>query len=452
MGKTYLIILLVIFRIYLILQANLSMIMRILGPWLIIFSMVILHACSSGRKSVDPHGTGELETSQTFLDNLFKGNPAFDSIAKNKKTWNVQVIYTKIDRSRANKPRLTTLIYNKDPQYFYPASTVKLPIALLSLQRLNELKIPGLDKNTAMLTEAGYSGQSAVYNDPNTPDGRPTIANYIRKIFLVSDNDASNRLYEFLGQEYIHSALHTKGYREVQILHRLAISLTEEENRHTNPVNFYDSNGRMIYSQGLKNNTSTYEARNDLAGKGHYANGELIPRPMDFSKKNRINLSSLHKMLIGVVFPAKVKPSERISLTEIDRKFILEQMSTFPRESIYPAYDSINYPDAYTKFIFPGAQNGKSPEYIRVFNKSGNAYGQLIDVAYFCDFKNSVEFFVSAAITCNTDGILNDDKYDYNSIGFPFMKNLGEALYSYELKRAKKYLPDLTTLQYRYNK
>ena len=51
--------------------------------------------------------------------------------------------------------------------YFYPASTVKLPVAILALQKLNELKITGLDKRSMMITEADHSGQTEVYNDPS---------------------------------------------------------------------------------------------------------------------------------------------------------------------------------------------------------------------------------------------------------------------------------------------
>ena len=433
-------------------HANFNMIMRNLGLILIISLVAILQGCGPGYKSAKAPGTEQMNSSDKFFDSLFSNNALFDSVISNKDAWNVQVIYTKIDRNAANHPKLTSYTYNHNPQYFYPASTVKLPIALLSLQRLNELKKPGLDRNTTMLTEAGYSGQSPVYNDPNTADGRPTIANYISKIFLVSDNDASNRLYEFLGQAYINSELRKKGYSEAQILHRLAIFLTEDENRHTNPVKFYDSSGKLMYSEALKYNKTLYEARKDFLGNGYYANGKLVSSPMDFSKKNRIELASLHKMLIGIVFPGKLKQSQQFRLTDDDRHFILEQMSMFPRESVYPSYDTTEHSDAYVKFIFYGAEKGKTPDHIRIFNKVGNAYGQLIDVAYFCDFQNKVEFFVSAAINCNTDGILNDDKYDYDSIGYPFMKNLGEALYQYELKREKKHLPDLTSLQYRYNK
>ena len=59
---------------------------------------------------------------------------------------------------------------------------------------------------------------------------------------------------------------------------------------------------------------------------------------------------------------------------------------------------------------------------------------------------------VSCSMLCNSDGIFNDDHYDYDSIGFPFMKNLGQVLYQYEKGRTKKYLPDLSGLVFDYKK
>ncbi len=102
-----------------------------------------------------------------------------------------------------------------------------------------------------MITEDAYSGQTPTYNDPQTADGRPNIESYIKKIFLVSDNDAFNRLYEFLGPEYINEELHRRGYNDAQIIHRLEISLSEDENRHTNPVKFLDKKNNILYSQPL---------------------------------------------------------------------------------------------------------------------------------------------------------------------------------------------------------
>src|ERR1043166_1719855 len=148
-----------------------------------------------------------------FMTNLLESNPQyFDSILKKKNELNVQIIYTQINRTKNSKPIFTDHYFNLDTnRYYYPASTVKLPVALLALQKLRELNIPGLDMNTTMITEADHSGQSEVYNDPTSADGKPTVAHYIKKILLVSDNDAFNRLYEFLGQEYINNNLHKMG-------------------------------------------------------------------------------------------------------------------------------------------------------------------------------------------------------------------------------------------------
>jgi hypothetical protein len=49
-----------------------------------------------------------------------------------------------------------------------------------------------------------------------------------------------------------------------------------------------------------------------------------------------------------------------------------------------------------------------------------------------------VEFLLSATISCNRDGIYNDDKYDYDDLGYPFMKHLGEVILKYEQERPKK--------------
>lgn len=127
-------------------------------------------------------------------------------------------------------------------------------------------------------------------------------------------------------------------------------------------------------------------------------------------------------------------------------------MSQFPGESIFPGYDSTNYPDAYGKFLLYGSRKEPLPKNIRIFNKEGDAYGELLDIAYIVDLDKNIEFFLSAAINCNTNGIINDDNYAYDTLGFPFMKNLGEVIYNYESKRKKQYQPDLSSFRINYDK
>lgn len=371
-----------------------------------------------------------------FLEQFMKGRPEFDSVLRYRHEWNVQIIYSAIDRRKKGPPTITDHYFNVDDQrYYYPASTVKLPIVLLSLQRLHELNIPGLDLNSTMITGSAGGVQTEVLNDPSSPDGRPTIAHYIKKILLVSDNDAFNRLYEFLGQEYINNTLQKLGYQNCEIVHRLDVSLPEAENRRTNPVSFYDSTGKLIYTKPATQSEYVYSRLSNKIGSGFMRGGLLVNEPMDFSTKNRLPLSSLHKMVRNVIFPSSIPEKERFGLRDSDLEFVRSYMGMMPFQSASPVYDTSEYWDTYVKFLYYGSEPNTSQPWMKIFNKVGDAYGFLIDGAYLHDTKNDIDFFLSAAIYCNSDGILNDDHYDYDSIGFPFLKSLGRAIHEWEVKQ-----------------
>lgn len=420
------------------------------GCLLILLIVSSLLSCRA-QKAFNSYPSGD-----RFLDSLLQTRPDwFGDILQHRKEWKVQIVYTRIDRDRSNTPSFTTYSFNIDSNdYFYPASTVKMPVALLALQAVHELSLPGLNRNSSLLHEAAYGGQTAVFNDPSSPDGRPTVSQYVKKIFMVSDNDAFNRLYELLGQQYINDKLHKMGYADAEILHRLQISMTADQNRHTNPIRMYDSTGKLLYTQPMLFNQTQYSQRHDSVGAGYYNGDVLIHQPMDFSRKNRIALADLHNVLRAVMFPQSVPASQRFNFTDDDYRFVKQYMSQWPTESLYPDYasDSVSYWPAYCKFLLFGSEKGPLPPSIRIFNKVGDAYGFLTDVAYIVDFEKQTEFMLSARIYCNTDGILNDDKYDYDSIGFPFMKHLGQLIYDYEWKRPRAVKPDLSAFKMQYDK
>jgi hypothetical protein len=390
--------------------------------------------------------------SDTFISNLLAQYPQyFASVLDAQGKSGIQIIYTRIEQEKKDKVKLTDHTFNlKGEEYFYPASTVKLPVAILTLQRLNELKIEGLDMYSTMITgENGYR-QTAVNNDPTATDGRPTIAHYIKKLLLVSDNDAFNRLYEFLGQEYINNSLHKMGFKDVQIIHRLDISRTEEENRQTNPVNFYDKNGKLLYAKKAENSKLVYSERDTKMGNGYLKDGNLVNESFDFSKKNKLPLADLHMIIRSIIYPESVDDDKQFELKKEDYDFLRQYMSMLPGESTAPVYPEPGYWNNYVKFLFYGAEKGTVKPGLRIFNKIGDAYGFLIDGAFFADYENNVAFFLSAVIYCNSDGIFNDDKYDYEKTGFPFLKNLGNVIYELELKRGRKKPVDLADFKFNY--
>ncbi|HYM95179.1 MAG TPA: hypothetical protein VET23_13640, partial [Chitinophagaceae bacterium] len=240
------------------------------------------------------------------------------------------------------------------------------------------------------------------------------------------------------------------GYEDAQIFHRLNITLNEDENRHSNTVKFFDNNGKLIYEKPAENSQLVYAQRNTKMGKGYLSGNLIIYEPFDFSKKNRLSIADLHNILRSIIFPQAVSPQQRFNLSKEDYDYLHKCMSMFPRESKYPSYDTTEYPDTYVKFLLCGGEKKLPYTSIRIFNKPGDAYGFMIDADYVVDFKNNIEFIVTAVIYCNSDGIFNDDKYDYNTIGYPFFKHLGQVIYGYELKRKRKQQPDLSSMRFNY--
>ena len=153
---------------------------------------------------------------------LNKNKDKFKTVLSNPEKYEVQILYTQIDRDSINTPTFNTFSYQVDPtKYFYPASVVKLPVAVLALEKLNTLykykHIP-IDENTPLRIDSFRAPQTSVDVDITSPNGLPTIGHYINKLFTVSDDDAYNRLYEFVGQNYAQHTLEGRGFKETRIM------------------------------------------------------------------------------------------------------------------------------------------------------------------------------------------------------------------------------------------
>jgi len=390
----------------------------------------------------------------SFLENLIRSNasPFLKDVLNQPDTFQYQIIYTRINRDKRNKPHFKNFYFNVDRnRYFNPASTVKLPTALIALEKLNELNKPGVDKYTTMLTDSSFEKQTSILTDTSSGGGLPSIAQYIRKIFLVSDNDAYNRLYEFNGQQTTNEKLWRKGYKDTRITRRF-VTMNEEQNRHTNAIRFM-KDGRLLYEQPPAYSTVSFNFSKKIwIGHAHYNRDDsLINSPMDFTTHNNLPLEDLRQMLQSVLFPSSVPAKQQFNLTKDDYNFLYQYMSELPYESSHPKYDTTEFFDSYTKFFFFKAGKEKIPSHIRSFNKPGWSYGFLTDAAYIADFKNNVEFMISGVIYVNKDGVLNDDKYEYEETGYPFFKEVGTIIYNYELKRPRKYIPDLSNFKITYH-
>lgn len=367
--------------------------------------------------------------------------------AQDPEKYELQIIYTQIDRDESNNPSFTNFEYQVAPEkYYYPASTIKMPLAFLALEKLHLLQRKNVDKYSPLKIDSVRAPQTAVSSDSSSQDYTASIAHYIKKIFLVSDNDASNRLYEFLGQDYINDRLAEKDFKNLRIVHRLGnAAFGPKENRFTNPFTFFH-NGKPTYNQAEKTavNIHPNQQMEAIKGKGYIdGNDSLVLKPFDFSQKNFVGLRDHVGMLRSVLFPESVPRHQRFDLNEDDESFLLKYMSMYPEESDYPKYGAEKY-QSYVKFFMFGDNEDDIPKNIRIFNKVGYAYGYLTDIAYIVDFENKIEFMLAATVHVNENQIYNDGVYEYDEIGLPFLAELGKVIYNIELDRPRANEPLLT--------
>jgi len=412
--------------------------------WISITALLVLGLSRCATPPNDPN----------LLETLMEAKQSeFQPYLRYKDKLQIQIIYTQINRDENNFPSFKSYYYNVDStKYFYPASTVKLPLVLLSLEKLHTLNIDGLDKNSPMLSDSVYSGQRSVSNDTTSQNGFPSVGHYAKKILVVSDNDAYNRLYELMGQKETNQILNNKGYN-IRILHRLERALTPDQNRHTEAIRFL-SGEKVIYNQPLLiNRDSIQPPRREFFGFGYMQGDSLIRDAFDFTYKNSYPLQEQQEILKAILFPQAVDEKKRFNISETDRQFVLQYISQLPRETEFPRYyQDTTYYDAYCKFLMFGEDKESIQSNIRIFNKVGDAYGFLIDNAYIIDFDRGIEFMLSAVINTNTDQIYNDGVYEYKTLGYPLMKSLGQLIYNHELTRKRPNKPDLSEFKLTYDR
>ena len=382
--------------------------------------------------------------SENILNEIIDSMGAeFPNVVRSPEKHRLQILYTQINRNQKNEPTFKTFSFGIDKsRYFYPASSTKLPIAVLALEKARMISEIDIYDNFQILPGPVY--RNGVDKDISSETGYPSLAHSIRNLFIISDNSANNYLYDFLGRDFINERLWDLSLNSTRIRHRLSIRLSDEDNRFTHPMNFYDKT-KIIYKQEsqiasipLELNVKDYKI-----GKYHFYEGEKKEGPLDFSSKNYMNLPEQHELLKRIIFPKNYAKEEQFSLSESDYQFLYREMSILPRQSDYPRFqDYDKHYDGYCKFFLYGDTKDKIPDNLKIFNKVGLAYGFVIDNAYIIDIRNNVEFLLTAVIYSNPNETMNDDDYDYEKTSIPFLASLGRKIYDLELKRYKKVLPD----------
>lgn len=380
--------------------------------------------CSLAFSPVDPE-------SKSTIEGMLRSDARFSKILENAEQHRLQILLSLVDET-SSPPRLERDGFRVDAEYFYPASSIKTCAAVSALLSATELKAKGLEisLDTPLTYLPLFDGDETLMSDPsNLEGGTITLRHEIRKLFLVSDNDAFNRMYEFTGHREIHQALWNAGLKSIRINHRLSRSRSLAENRRTPSIQVGTGKGSFSVQQ---RDSDLLLANNDqkgvAVGKGVLSGTKVVDGPMLFDTKNRISLTDLQDMHVMILRPEIDLGKPGLPLAPDDRAFLKDAMSEYAADSKNPKYDGAHAADDYVRFILHGLMRVAPKDQWTIYDKVGLAYGFTIENAYVVHRPTGKSFFLTATIYTNQDGILNDDRYDYDSIAFPFWKDLGEVI------------------------
>lgn len=319
--------------------------------------------------------------------------------------------------------------YLGDPsRYWYPASSIKLCGAVALLQRLqtyNQEHGAALGLDSALVVEPRFDGDRRVQQDETNVDaGVLTVRHALRKLLLVSDNQAYNHCVDLCGPDDLNRQMWAAGLASTRLWHRLSEARTLQENRQTRTVRVDDAVFPAREAPVELDNSPFSDRR---IGVGYLSGGRRVDGPMSFDEKNAIALEDLQDLMVEVVRP-EIDTGKRgfPALGARHRAFLVRTMGELPRESRNPDYRDLE--DHYCKFVWRGVSRVVPREHLRVYDKVGRAYGFSTENAYVEDGRTGRGFFLSIVVYTNPDGVLNDDRYAYAETADPFLDAVGELV------------------------
>jgi hypothetical protein len=344
----------------------------------------------------------------------------------------VQLRWLRSERDADGARRWSAHDWGMTPRQWFPAASVaKLPMALLMAEAV---QAAGGDADCVLRLDA--APLSGAWGDEPLEE---RFGRGLDRTFAVSENVPFNRWYDLLGGDAVHRRLAELGYPHARLIARLGSSDIDANRRSRGGV-LLSSAGETLhrFEPGVAA-ARRFPFGTALLGEGwRNDDGSHVPGPHDFSHANFLPLADSLRMLQAFVRPDSVPAAQRWRIDGPLRARLLRTLTLRPRDSADPVYPEAQHPDGHARWFFVGDGKARYPEGLSVSGQSGMAYGSLSEVACVVDRDAGVECFLAASIRVNADGIYNDDRYEYDGIGLPFMAAWARAVLDFERQRTTK--------------
>ena len=360
--------------------------------------------------AVPSTSTAALSRAPVVEDVLRDGVTALQKVLASPETYRFQVVYGVIENGK-----LFQESYRGDAEYFFPASSMKVPITFATFSRMGKM---------------GMTRDSTLRLHPVDGEGPPyttTLAREAMRALIVSDNFSANRLLAIGGHREIHETLWGVGLKSARIRSGFATGDAIDPAELSPKIEVVEPPSTIAPRKSdlaLPPN----DAKSMDIGKAQILDGRRVDTPLSFANKNAMRLRELQDTLVRIMRPDLIADS---SLAAADREYLQKTLGTLPSESGLAGYDRNVVADYQLDPLLRGIERVRPRGKFKVYSKVGQAFGFLIANAYVVDLESQRAFFLAAAIFANPDEVMNDDLYGYDAISFPALADVGEVFTRY---------------------
>ena len=320
------------------------------------------------------------------------------------------------------------MTYREDAEYLYPASAIKIVPAIAVLSHWSEggAGTPPLD--APLLFSDRRADDAFGHTLRVGGHGSQSLADHLEAMLVESSNDAFNALYELAGPVAQNEPFHRGGFPSVRVIHRLSgYNLPKELALYLPSIAWMRGGARVVWMPErtiASLPTSSVRLPGEEIGLGYLeANSGLrVNGPMSFAMKNGVTLADLQRLLVALFHELPETDTARLPALSAEATSLMLSLMRGPLSD----KDGVSAESREARFkpMLPGLLGfGLERAKIDYTNKAGRAYGFHLDNARIRIGDRIA--YVTVGMLANSDGVFNDDRYDYDALSFPALRAVG---------------------------
>ena len=382
--------------------------------YILFTTLVILFSKITVAQSVISHEA-------SALLRIIKGKASVvDNVLANPAKYHLQINFTAVEENQGNV-KFNDYSLNKDSYYYHPASLIKFPLALISLEMLTQFQ---QDYGVSLQTPIQSKSCACDFGTDHYVNHlqQPNLDNLYREMLIMSNNEAYNFFYDFVGTNYFNKRMSELNLSNIILRNRFYLGCTGAASKNYGGIRFMKDSIEKSYSINCQTDTLQDSTQT------------IYLNEPDALTHNVVSLSSIHQLMIQLFYPTAFNVEHPLKMSEDNLNYFKKIISSYPNS--IPHY--VDYPNHYHKYLLPIHLIHNTDSTLKVYSKNGNASGYLSDVMYFTDQKNKVNYFLSVSMYNAATKYYYKKRAHYSSPGIDFFRQLSKILYNYQKGKKEK--------------